>query len=148
MVGTDVAAADPLPGFDLDPVQLAAPMDDCLSFRSGKDEILMGWVRLSTGERRTWRCSSLRHMMRYDGSAGEAHDPYVDVADLRGAPPGSSVTVSRGPVAARTRQCRTHQAVQRNRQSGNRRCERGHRGHRNDLHEPQPDDWTGCAYAP
>jgi len=56
-------------------------MDDCLSFRNAKDEILIGWVRLSTGERRTWRCSSLRHEA-LRRSAGEAHDPAVNVADF------------------------------------------------------------------
>jgi hypothetical protein len=77
-----VAQADPVPGFDLDPVKLTARMDACLAFTGPKDAVLMAWINLRTGDQRTWRCTSLRHMMRYDGSEGEAHDPYANVADF------------------------------------------------------------------
>jgi hypothetical protein len=57
-------------------------MENCLSYQGGKDDVLMGWVNLRSGEQRLWRCSSLRHMMRYDGTDGAAHDPFVNVADF------------------------------------------------------------------
>ena len=82
VASADVVRAAPLPGFDFDPSQLTARMDGCLAFQMNKDDILMGWVKLSTGERRTWRCSSLRHMLRCDGSGDVAHDPFVNVADF------------------------------------------------------------------
>jgi hypothetical protein len=77
-----VARADPVPGFDLDPVKLTARMDECLAFTSPKDAVLMAWINLRTGEQRTWRCTSLRHMLRVDGSDGVPHDPFVNVADF------------------------------------------------------------------
>ena len=73
------AAADPLPGFDLDPDQLTERMDSCLAYQVGEQEILMGWRNLRDGAERHWRCSSLRHMMLDDHGTGEAHDPYVDI---------------------------------------------------------------------
>ena len=75
------AAADPLPGFDLDPVQLEARMDACMAYAGGEQEILMGWINLRTGQRRQWRCSSLRHMME-DLPRRRPHDPYVDVSSF------------------------------------------------------------------
>jgi hypothetical protein len=77
-IGTP-AEADPLPGFDLDPDQLAERMDTCLAYMAGEQEILMGWRNLRDGTERHWRCSSLRHMMLDDHGTGEAHDPYVDI---------------------------------------------------------------------
>jgi hypothetical protein len=71
-----------VPGFDLDPVKLTERMDECLAFTGPKDAVLMAWINLRTGEQRTWRCTSLRHMMRYDGSDGVPHDPHVNVADF------------------------------------------------------------------
>jgi hypothetical protein len=76
------AQADPVPGFDLDPVKLTARMDECLAFTGPRDAVLMAWINLRTGEERTWRCTSLRHMMRADGSDGVPHDPFVNVADF------------------------------------------------------------------
>jgi hypothetical protein len=74
--------AEPLPGFDLDPAQLEARMDACISYQVGEREILMGWVNLRTGETRHWRCSSLRHMLFDDRGGLPPHDPYVNVADF------------------------------------------------------------------
>jgi hypothetical protein len=73
------AAADPLPGFDLDPDQLAERMDACLAYQLGEQDVLMGWISYRTGETRHWRCSSLRHMW-LDVDDRKRHDPYVDVA--------------------------------------------------------------------
>jgi hypothetical protein len=80
LVATQPAAADPLPGFDLDPVQLEARMDACMGYQVGEQEILLGWVNLRTGKLRHWRCSSLRHMILDVGPGRSAHDPYADVA--------------------------------------------------------------------
>ena len=78
------AAADPLPGYDLDPIQLEARMDACLAYQVGEQEMLMGWRSLRDGNERHWRCSSLRHMMVDDHGPGGPHDPYVDtVAFMR-----------------------------------------------------------------
>ena len=80
VLGAASAGADPLPGFDLDPVQLEARMDACMAYRVGEQDVLMGWWNLRTGEQRHWRCSSLRHMLLdYHGPDGP-HDPHVDVA--------------------------------------------------------------------
>jgi hypothetical protein len=76
------ASADPLPGFEFDPVALEQRMDDCLSLQSPRDAVLMAWVNVRTAQQRTWRCSSLRHMMRYDGSEGPPHDPRVNLPDF------------------------------------------------------------------
>lgn len=69
------ASADPVPGFDFDPVTLEQRMDDCLALQSPPDAVLMAWINVRTAQQRTWGCSSLRHMMRYDGSDGPPHDP-------------------------------------------------------------------------
>lgn len=76
------AAADPLPGFEFDPVALEQRMDACLSYESPPNAILMGWVNLRTAQQRIWRCSSLRHMMRHDDPDREVHDPYVDIPNF------------------------------------------------------------------
>jgi|tagenome__1003787_1003787.scaffolds.fasta_scaffold19858001_2 hypothetical protein len=76
------ASADPLPGFEFDPVALEQRMDDCLALQSPPDAVLMAWINLRTAQQRTWRCSSLRHMMRYDGSDGPPHDPSVNLPDF------------------------------------------------------------------
>ena len=75
----DPARAAPEPGRSFDAVRLTSLMEECLSYRVGRDEILMGWRKEGTGEVRHWRCSSLRHMFRQDGSSGPIHDPFVDV---------------------------------------------------------------------
>ena len=49
------ASGEPLPGFDLDPAQLQARMDACVSYQVGEQEVLMGWVKRRTGETRHWR---------------------------------------------------------------------------------------------
>ena len=142
------AVADPLPGFDFDPDRLAERMDSCLDFRSAKEDVLMGWVKLSTGERRTWRCSSLRHMMRYDGSPGQAHDPSVDVADFMrcvdevvsyGFPrPGGTKNPGNITLIKQYNGTSSRAIVAVNESTG-------------DIAtiytEPRPDDWTGCAHA-
>jgi hypothetical protein len=76
------ASADPLPGFEFDPVALEQRMDDCLVMQSAPDAVLMAWISLRTAQQRTWRCRSLRHMMRYDGSEGPPHDPRVNLPDF------------------------------------------------------------------
>lgn len=76
------AAADPLPGFEFDPVALEQRMQACLSYQSTPDAILMGWINLRTAERRLWRCSSLRHMMRHDDPDRQVHNPFVDVPNF------------------------------------------------------------------
>ncbi len=42
LVPTSTAVADPLPGFDLDPVELGARMTACAAYEVGEQEILMG----------------------------------------------------------------------------------------------------------
>lgn len=75
------AAADPMPGFDLDPAKLEERMDGCLTGVVDNKFLLMGWVNLRSGEQRRWRCSSLKHMMvRSDD--GATHDPFVDVSSF------------------------------------------------------------------
>jgi hypothetical protein len=51
------ASADPVPGFDLDPAALEQRMDDCLSFHSPPDAVLMAWNNVRTAQQRTWRCN-------------------------------------------------------------------------------------------
>lgn len=75
------AGADPAPGYDFDPEKLRAKMDQCMAYAVGEQEILIGWIKVSTGEVRQWRCSSLRHML-LDDDDRPAHDPYVNVADF------------------------------------------------------------------
>lgn len=80
-VAPAVAQADPLPGYDFDPVKLRDRMDRCLRYAQSEQEVLMGWVNMRDGVRRQWRCSSLRHMY-FDNDAregGNRHDPYVDI---------------------------------------------------------------------
>ena len=79
LLGAAPVAADPLPGFDLDPVALEARMNDCLAHAVGEQEVLMGWRSLRDGKERNWRCSSLRHMYLDVGPGRPRHDPYADV---------------------------------------------------------------------
>lgn len=143
----DVADADPLPGFDLDPGQLTVRMEDCLAYRSEKDAVLMGWVKVNTGEQRRWRCSSLRHMMRHDGSPGDAHDPFVDVASFvrcvdRVVSYGFPRTLPKHPanvsLIKQYNGTSSRAIVAVNEATG-------------DVvtiyTEPRPDDWAGCAHA-
>ncbi|WP_214406991.1 hypothetical protein [Pseudonocardia lacus] len=76
------ASADPAPGFEFDPVALEQRLDDCLSYVSAPDAILMGWINLRNGQQRQWRCSSLRHMMRHDEPERPVHDPFVGLGDF------------------------------------------------------------------
>lgn len=78
---TQQASADPAPGFDFDPAKLKERMDACMEYRVGEQEILMGWVKVSDGDHRQWRCSSLRHMILDTDDRG-AHDPYVNIPDF------------------------------------------------------------------
>lgn len=73
--------ADPVPGFDLDPVQLEQRMQRCVSYAVPENEVLMAWVNMRTGDTRTWRCSSLRHMV-FDDLDRPAHDPFLDVPNF------------------------------------------------------------------
>jgi len=68
------ASADPAPGFEFDARKLEAHMDACMEYRVGPDEILMGWMNFRSGDRRHWRCSSLRHML-LDDEDRPAHTP-------------------------------------------------------------------------
>lgn len=52
------AAADPLPGFDLDPAELGARMTACVAYEVGEQEILMGWVNLRTRTSSDWPLGS------------------------------------------------------------------------------------------
>jgi hypothetical protein len=81
LASTPSARADPIPGYDLDPAELARRMTACLERASPKDTVLMGWVSFRTGEYRHWRCSSLIHMIEHteDRMNNNAHDPFVDV---------------------------------------------------------------------
>jgi hypothetical protein len=69
-----LAHADPAPGFALDPTQLESRMQACVSYAVPESEALMAWVNVSTGDTRTWRCSSLRHMV-FDDLDRPVHDP-------------------------------------------------------------------------
>ncbi|SDC97391.1 hypothetical protein [Actinokineospora iranica] len=75
------ASADPAPGFDFDPAKLDARMDDCMAYAVDEQFLLMGWINVSTGETRQWRCSSLRHML-LDPRPSGPHDPNVHVNDF------------------------------------------------------------------
>ncbi|MBQ6644226.1 MAG: hypothetical protein IJH84_24790 [Saccharopolyspora sp.] len=81
VTATPAADADPAPGFQFDPAALQARMDDCLEYAVDDSFELMGWVNVSTGESRHWRCSSLKHMM-WDERPSGPHDPYVNVGDF------------------------------------------------------------------
>ncbi|MFC5137005.1 hypothetical protein ACFPK1_02075 [Actinomycetospora rhizophila] len=70
--------ADPLPGFDLDPVVLEQRVDDCIAGAASDKFLLAGWIKISTGEQRRWYCSSLKHMY-LRAAGGSVHDPFVDV---------------------------------------------------------------------
>lgn len=78
LLSAGVAGADPLPGYSLDPAQLEGKMQRCVSYESPEDAVLMAWINFSDGARRTWRCSSLRHML-FDDVERTPHDPFVDV---------------------------------------------------------------------
>ncbi len=56
-------------------------MDACMAGQVGLDEVLMGWVKIRTGEIRRWRCWSLKHMM-LDNADRNAHNPYVHLVDF------------------------------------------------------------------
>ncbi|MEJ2862824.1 hypothetical protein [Actinomycetospora flava] len=73
--------ADPLPGYDLDPVVLEQRMDDCIAGAVDDKFLLAGWINISTGEQRRWYCSSLKHMY-LRAAGGSVHDPFVDVASF------------------------------------------------------------------
>lgn len=77
--GQVAAGAEPAPGFTLDPVALEQRMDDCLARVVDNAFVLMAWVDFRSGEQRTWRCSSLKHMMEDVRPGNETHDPFVDV---------------------------------------------------------------------
>lgn len=53
-------------------------MDQCIQRQVDNGFLLMGWLNVSTGETRQWRCSSLKHMMEDRRPVGP-HDPFVDV---------------------------------------------------------------------
>jgi hypothetical protein len=72
------ARADPLPGYDLDPVKLEQRMDDCLAGDVDDKYLLMGWINLRSGEQNRWYCWSLKHMY-LRAAGGSVHDPFVDV---------------------------------------------------------------------
>ena len=80
-VGSGVASADPLPGYSFDPAQLEDRMQRCVSYESPENAVLMAWVNFSEGAARTWRCSSLRHML-FDDAERTPHDPFVDVPNF------------------------------------------------------------------
>ena len=75
------ARADPVPGFDLDPVQLEHRMQQCVAYSVPEGGALMAWVNMRTGETRTWRCSSLRHML-FDDLDRPPHDPFSDIPNF------------------------------------------------------------------
>jgi hypothetical protein len=141
------ASADPLPGFEFDPVALEQRMDDCLALQSPPDAVLMAWINLRTGQQRTWRCSSLRHMMRYDGSDGPPHDPSVNLLDFMrcvdevvsfGFPRKNPLVPSNVALIKQYNGTGSTAIVAINDLTG-------------DIATiytlPRPDDWTGCAEA-
>ena len=78
------ASADPAPGFTFDPVKLEADMQACIAYSVPETQVLMGWINVRSGETRTWRCSSLRHMLFDDDLRDPpvAHDPFVNPLDF------------------------------------------------------------------
>lgn len=81
LFGAGAASADPLPGYSLDLAQLEDRMQRCVSYESSDNAVLMAWVNFSEGATRTWRCSSLRHML-FDDVERTPHDPFVDVPNF------------------------------------------------------------------
>ena len=141
------ASADPLPGFEFDPVALEQRMDDCLAFQSPPDAVLMAWINLRTAEQRTWRCSSLRHMLRYDGSDGPPHDPYVNLPDFMRCVdevvsygfPRKNVAVPANVALIKQYNGTSSQAIV---------AINNLTGDIATIHtQPRVDDWTGCAQA-
>lgn len=72
------ARADPLPGYQLDPLTLEQRMDDCLAGHIDDKYLLMGWVNLRTGSQHRWYCWSLKHMY-VRAAGGSVHDPFTNV---------------------------------------------------------------------
>jgi hypothetical protein len=144
VLGTASAGADPLPGFQFDPVKLEADMDACLAYQLPEDYVLMGWQNVRTAEQRRWRCSSLRHMYfdRDDRDEQNAHDPYVNVLDFMkcvdkvvsyGFPrPGTGGNITLNYQYDGTKQLAT---VGVNPATGDVVT----------IYTRTPDDWTGCA---
>lgn len=71
------AGADPLPGYDLDPVVFEQRIHDCLAGVVDDKFLIMGWINLTSGAQHRWYCSSVKHMY-FRASVGSVHDPLVD----------------------------------------------------------------------
>lgn len=143
-LATPPASADPIPGFEFDPVRLRADMDACLAYRLPENHVLMGWRNLRTGNERRWRCSSLRHMYfdRDDRDEQNAHDPYINIVDFMkcvdkvvsyGFPrPGKSGNITLNYQYDGTKELAV---VGVNPATGDIVT----------IYTRKPDDWTGCA---
>jgi hypothetical protein len=142
-IGCPQVAADPLPGFDLSAEKLQARMQDCMEFLVDKDYLLMGWIKVSTGEHRHWRCSSLRHMI-LDPRAAGPHDPFVDVESFLRC---VDKVVSYGFPRRVSGHERTHFITQYRGTKGS-----GHvvvqdsTGDIATIYTDPNNDWAGCAY--